>query len=91
MVDEAYRVVRIGLEVLNLAKEEKRSHPSNQLLQQMQLNIGVHTGTAYGSVIGTGLLRYDVFGPDVSLAKEVNARSTAWQCTISKKTKDLLE
>lgn len=34
----------------------------------LNMRIGVHTGTIMGGIIGTDIVRYDVFGSDVTIA-----------------------
>lgn len=34
------------------------------------MRIGIHTGTIIGGIIGTEIVRYDIYGPDVMVANK---------------------
>lgn len=37
---------------------------------ELDMRIGVHTGTLIGGIIGTEIVRYDIYGPDVMVANK---------------------
>ena len=90
-IDECYRIVRIGLEMCQVVKEEKLLYPNNKVLQDLQLRVGIHTGSILGGLIGSQLIRYDIFGPDVKISKEMKSNGVPWKTVISNATKDLLQ
>ena len=55
------------------------------------MRIGIHTGDVYGGVIGTELVRFDLYGEDVVLANKMESNGIAGQICVSETTKYLLE
>ena len=40
---------------------------------KLNMRIGAHTGTFLGGVIGTDIVRYDIFGVDVMIANKMES------------------
>ena len=38
--------------------------------KELKMRIGIHTGTIIGGIIGTEIVRYDIYGPDVMIANK---------------------
>lgn len=64
------------------------------------MRIGVHTvnlytlmkqGTIIGGIIGTDIIRYDVYGSDVTIANKIESYGIQGSIAISEDTKCLLE
>lgn len=55
------------------------------------MRIGIHTGKVVGGIIGTKLVRYDIFGSDVLIANKMESNGIAGQCCMSESTYKLLE
>ena len=83
--------MRIGLEALDLLKKGQAAHESNHILQRMRLQVGIHSGTVHGRVVGSGIVQYDIAGPDVGVTREVSAASPPGRCTVSQATVALLQ
>ena len=45
----------------------------------------------FGGVIGTEIVRFDIYGPDVLIANKVESGGKPGNICLSKETKDLLE
>ena len=75
-VDEAYRVVQTGLMMLKIINEE-RERFDNPALKNLNMRIGIHTGSIVGGIIGTKIVRYDIFGPDVLIANKMESNGLA--------------
>ena len=41
--------------------------------QELDMRIGVHTGDIIGGVIGTDIVRYDIYGKDVVIANKMES------------------
>lgn len=39
----------------------------------LNMRIGIHTGQVIGGVIGTDIVRYDIYGKDVSIANKMES------------------
>ena len=40
---------------------------------ELDMRIGIHTGKVIGGVIGTDIVRYDVYGSDVVIANKMES------------------
>jgi class 3 adenylate cyclase len=40
------------------------------------MRIGVHTGKIIGGVVGTDIVRYDIYGEDVTIANKMESNGT---------------
>ena len=43
----------------------------------LDMRIGIHTGKLIGGIIGTKLVRYDIFGSDVLVANKMESNGIA--------------
>lgn len=58
---EGYNILQVAMQMTEILQEEcKRS--SNPFLKNVDLNVGIHTGKILGGIIGSKIVRYDVFG-----------------------------
>jgi hypothetical protein len=64
VVDEANRVIQSGLEMMETIKEMKESSESSRL-KQLDMRVGIHTGQVVAGIIGSKVVRYDIFGEGV--------------------------
>lgn len=55
------------------------------------MRIGIHTGSVFGGVMGTDIVRYDIYGPDVLIANKMESNGVRGLVQVSKSTKELLE
>ena len=66
------------------------------------MRIGIHTvffnyyktnfkGTIIGGIIGTNIVRYDIYGPDVLIANKMESEGSTGFINISESTKQILE
>jgi adenylate cyclase len=60
-VEEAYRVVKVGLEMIDIIREVREAS-TDPNLRSLDMRIGIHTGKIVGGIIGTKVVRYDIFG-----------------------------
>lgn len=37
------------------------------------MRIGIHTGTIKGGIVGTDIVRYDIYGEDVGIANKMES------------------
>ena len=62
-----------------------------QLSIGLNMRIGIHTGDVYGGVIGTDLVRFDLYGSDIVIANKMESKGTPGKINVSEKTKKILE
>ena len=78
-VEEAYRVLQVGFEMIEIIKNVRDSSKDPNL-KNLDMRIGIHTGKITGGIIGTKVVRYDIFGNDVLIANkmESNVLTAKW-------------
>ena len=54
------------------------------------MRIGIHTGSIIEGIIGTDIVRYDIYGPDVLIANKMESNSLPGKILVSHTTKKLL-
>lgn len=80
VIELAFRMI----EVISRVREEIK-------FDGLHMRIGVHTGNIIGGVIGTGIIRYDLYGQDVLIANKMESSGKPDSIHISDSTKQLLE
>lgn len=88
-IEEAFRVIQVGLEMINIIAEE-RNKTKNPALRNLDMRIGIHTGKIVGGIIGTKVVRYDIFGQDVLIANKMESNGMAGAVCISEQTYKLI-
>jgi class 3 adenylate cyclase len=53
--------------MLKKIEEVKKEKP---MLDCLNMRIGIHTGTIIGGIVGTEIVRYDIYGSDVVVANK---------------------
>ena len=75
-IDEAYRVIQVGCEMIRVIRDEQQN-TKNPCAEMLDMRIGIHTGKLIGGIIGTKLVRYDIFGSDVLIANKMESNGIA--------------
>ena len=70
ILDEATRVIQTGFEMLDIMKEIK-DMSGVHAAKQLELRIGIHTGKVFAGIIGSRVVRYDIFGEGVLIANKI--------------------
>lgn len=86
-VDEAKNVIHMGEEMIRIIRQVREMFHDNQI----DMRIGIHTGTVIAGIIGTQVVRYDIFGSDVLLANKMESAGMQGKINISENTKLLLQ
>ena len=58
---------------------------------KLGMRIGVHTGMITAGIIGTKIVRYDIYGTDVFIANKMESNGEAGKIAVSEETKEILE
>ena len=87
---EAYQVLKTGLQMINIIKKV-REDSENPDLKELDMRIGIHTGKIVAGIIGTEVVRYDIFGSDVLIANKMESSGLAGNVVVSEDTKRILE
>ncbi|KAM3142048.1 hypothetical protein pb186bvf_005921 [Paramecium bursaria] len=84
---EAKNIIEMGFEMINKIKEVR----NNINFTELDMRIGVHTGSIIGGVLGTDIVRYDIYGPDVLIANKMESKGQKGKVHISGRTKEIIE
>jgi class 3 adenylate cyclase len=85
--EEANDVVQMAVKMLEIIGRVRRQINFDQL----NMRIGIHTGKVYGGVIGTDIVRFDLYGLDYVIANKMESGGEQGRINVSAKTKALLE
>ena len=55
------------------------------------MRIGIHTGAVIGGVIGTDIIRFDIYGEDALIANKIESNGEKKRVNVSQTTKEMLE
>ncbi len=66
ILQEAKNVVNMGLSMVEHIQIVREKYNFSEL----DMRIGIHTGKVIGGIIGTEIVRYDIYGPDVMIANK---------------------
>lgn len=76
----------MGLDMIDTINEIKGSaYPF------LNMRIGIHTGKIIGGVMGTDVVRYDVYGRNITIANKMESNGEPGKVMISQTTRDMLE
>jgi class 3 adenylate cyclase len=62
----------------------------NELGQFLDIKIGIHTGKVVAGIIGSKVVRYDIFGEGVFIGHKIVQAGLSGKVTISEETKQLI-
>lgn len=85
--EEANDVVQLAISMITVINKVRKQIN----FPELNMRIGVHTGNIYGGVIGTDIVRFDIYGPDVLIANKMESGGCAGKVCVSQQTKELLE
>lgn len=83
-------MIKTGLELIDIIAEVRNSS-DNPGLKELDMRIGVHTGRVVAGIIGTKVVRYDIFGNGVLIANKMESNGVPGKLCISEDTKNLLQ
>jgi class 3 adenylate cyclase len=81
------------LRIVEMAFEMKKviADINDEYFTGLDMRIGVHTGELIGAVIGTNIVRYDIYGKDVLIGFKMEANSRPGMVNLSASAKAMLE
>jgi phospholipid-translocating ATPase len=85
--EEAKNVCKMGEEMINIIREVRKKVN----FEMLDMRIGIHTGTVIAGILGSSVVRYDIFGSDVLIANKMESAGTPGRINISEETKKILE
>ncbi|CAD8170135.1 unnamed protein product [Paramecium pentaurelia] len=84
---EAKNIIDLAFEMINIIAQVRKQINFDGL----NMRIGVHTGPVFGGVMGTDIVRYDIYGPDVLIANKMESNGVKGYVQVSQQTKKYLE
>lgn len=85
--EEAKNVCKMGENMITIIREVRRKVN----FEKLDMRIGIHTGPVIAGIIGSAVVRYDIFGSDVLIANKMESAGLPGYINISEDTKKLLE
>ena len=85
--EEAYKIIQFGFKMRDIITNVRKLIKFDEL----DMRIGIHTGKVIGGVIGTDIIRYDIYGEDVSIANKMESSGQKGKINISGTTKELVQ
>lgn len=85
---EGYNVLQVAMQMLEIVQDERKS--SSSLLRNLNMKVAIHTGKILGGIIGSKIVRYDIFGQDVAMAKKLLQNAETGSVFASQKFHELL-
>lgn len=85
--EEANDVLQIAISMLKTIDKVRKQINFDKL----NMRIGIHTGDVYGGIIGTDIVRFDLYGQDVVIANKMESGGMPGRICVSEKTKLILE
>jgi class 3 adenylate cyclase len=79
-------VIELGFQMIEVIREvrEEVNVPG------LDMRIGIHTGQVTAGIIGSNIVRYDIFGSDVLIANKMESNGEQGRVVISEDTKKIL-
>lgn len=88
-ITEAYNMIQVAHEMIDVVREE-RNRLKDPLLKDLDLKIGMNTGKIVAGIIGTKVVRYDIFGQGVLVSNLVMHKATPGIVTVSEQMRRLI-
>lgn len=89
VIDEANRVILTGLEMIDIIREVAEAS-EDKTLRTLDMRIGIHTGRVVAGIIGSKVVRYDIFGEGVLIANKMESNGIPGRVCVSEDTKRYL-
>lgn len=83
---ECLEVVELAFKMVEIVAQVRK-----ETGHDLHMRIGIHTGTIIGGVIGTGIIRYDLYGQDVLIANRLESSGQPDRVHVSQAARDLVE
>ena len=85
--EEAKNVCKMGEAMIKHIREVRKKVN----FEALDMRIGIHTGPVIAGIIGSTVVRYDIFGSDVLIANKMESSGVPGRINISEETRRLLE
>ena len=83
-IEKTENVIRLALSMAKCIK-------GMRMQANLQMRIGIHTGNIIAGIVGTKVVRYDIYGPDNDIANKAESAGSPGKINITEITKAILE
>jgi len=59
--------------------------------EELNMRIGIHFGKILGGIIGSDIIRFDIYGDDVLIANKMKSEGEKGKINVSRQVKELIE
>jgi class 3 adenylate cyclase len=59
--------------------------------EELNMRIGIHYGKILGGIIGSDIIRFDIYGDDVLIANKMESEGEKGKINVSRQVKELIE
>ena len=84
---EVHNILSMGFSMIEIIKRVREEIN----FKDLDMRIGVHTGDVIGGIVGTNIVRYDIYGRDVMIANKMESNGKLGRINVSEQTKNLLQ
>ena len=91
-IEECNKVLACGLQMIESVKEAKSQMTKQEQVEfkHLEVRVGIHTGNMIAGLIGSKLVKYDIFGENVLMASKMRNNTPDSTMCVSEETKNLL-
>lgn len=83
---ECMSMVQLAFSMISVIDSVNEEHGID-----LNMRIGLHTGTVIAGITGTNIVRYDIYGPDAMFANKMESGGEAGKINVSDITKEIIE
>jgi len=76
--------------MIDIIREVRETSDENQGLKDLDMRIGIHTGKVVAGIIGSKVVRYDIFGEGVLIANKMESNGVGGKVCVSEDTRKIL-
>ena len=88
-IEEARNVVKIGRKMIEIIRSVRETKEVN--FPTLNMRIGIHTGKIIAGIIGSTIVRYDIFGSDCLVANMMESEGQEGRVNVSEDTRRFLD
>ena len=70
--------------------KEVREASDDPTIKELNMRIGIHTGRVVAGIIGSKVVRYDIFGEGVLIANKMESNGVPGKVCVSEDTKKII-
>jgi class 3 adenylate cyclase len=80
-------MVLFGLEMIEIISNVRKEI----CFDDLNMRIGIHFGKILGGIIGSDIIRFDIYGDDVLIANKMESEGEKGKINVSLEVKELIE